>query len=283
MPVASAQVKSALLLAGLRARGTTTIESPLPARDHTERMLRLMHAAFSDKPQSGGRMSAGCTVRASRLIAPGRIDVPGDFSSAFYLLAAAAALPAGSLRCLRVGINPTRIAALAVARAMGVHIRIGNRRTQSGEPVGDLSVRGGAALRAVDVEPQLIPLLIDELPAICALAALARGTSRIGGASELRRKESDRIATTVALVRSFGAVALARKDGMVVTGTPSLRAPAAVNTQGDHRIGLAAAILAAGAGAPLEIADAKCIATSFPGFLKTWRAAFRSSRRGGST
>jgi 3-phosphoshikimate 1-carboxyvinyltransferase len=135
-------------------------------------------------------------------------------------------------------------------------------------------------LRAVYVEPSLVPLLIDEIPAICALAAVARGTSSVQGASELRRKESDRIATTVSLVRSFGADARAHADGMVVTGTSSLRAPAAVDTRGDHRIGLAAAILAAAAGAPLEITDAECIATSFPGFLKTWRAAFRRADAG---
>ncbi|MBC5805985.1 MAG: 3-phosphoshikimate 1-carboxyvinyltransferase [Candidatus Eremiobacter antarcticus] len=278
LPVASAQLKSALLVAGLRAHGITRVSSPEPTRDHTERMLRLMHASVAIGPRARGRTSVVCTVRPSRLRGPKRINVPGDFSSAFYLLAAAAALPAGSLRLVGVGINPTRTAALAVARDMGVDIRIHNRRAQSGEPVGDLVVRGGAVLRAVDVRRSLVPLLIDEIPAICALAAIARGTSRIEGAAELRRKESDRIATTVELVRSFGAQARPRADGMTVTGTASLRSPATADTHGDHRIGLAAAILAAAVGAPLEIANAECIATSFPGFLRTWRAAFGSSR-----
>jgi 3-phosphoshikimate 1-carboxyvinyltransferase len=271
MQVASAQVKSALILAALRASGSSVIGSPAVTRDHTERMLAAMGAKLR---------VTGKTVRVnpSRLTSPGVLHVPGDVSSAVYLLCAAAAVPVSSLCVLSVGVNPTRSAALDVMRRMGVRIQISNRTQWSGEPVADIVVAGGAPLRGVTVPARLVPILIDEIPALCALAVTARGAFVVRGASELKVKESNRIQTTVALLRSFGADARALADGIVVRGGKELRAPRRVNTYGDHRIGLSAAILAAAARAPITIDDADCIATSFPKFEQTWKAAFGSKR-----
>jgi 3-phosphoshikimate 1-carboxyvinyltransferase len=267
MPVASAQVKSALILAALRASGTSVIASPAVTRDHTERMLIAMGAKLRVKDKT-------VRVDPSSLRSPGLLRVPGDVSSAIYLLCAAAALPGCRLRVRSVGLNPTRIAALDILQAMGARIQISKRRLWSGEPVADVVVTGGAPLRGVAVPTRLVPILIDEIPALCALAVTARGTFTVRGASELKVKESNRITTTVALLHSFGADARALADGIVVRGGNELRAPRRVNTHGDHRIGLCAAILAVAAQAPITIDDADCIATSFPRFAQTWKAAF---------
>lgn len=267
LPIASAQVKSALLLAALRAAGPSTITSPKLTRDHTERMMRAMGAKLRLR---------GTTIRIapSTLTAAGRVRVPGDFSAAIYLICAAAALPGSRLRLRCVGVNPTRIAALKVLRRMGARIEIDARSTWSGEPVADISVAGGAPLRGVTIPARDVPILVDEIPALCALACVARGTFSVRGAAELRVKESNRIRTTVDLLRSFGADARALPDGIVVRGGSPLRAPVSVSTCGDHRIGLAAAILAAAVQTKLKIENGECIATSFPGFAATWRAAF---------
>jgi 3-phosphoshikimate 1-carboxyvinyltransferase len=267
LPVASAQVKSALLLAALRAAGPSLITSPAPTRDHTERMLLAMGAKLRVR---------GATIRIapSALVAEGRMRIPGDLSSAIYLLCAAAVLPGCYLRLRDIGLNPTRTAALDVMRRMGVRLTIDEQRVWSGEPVADISVSGGAPLRAVSIPLRAIPMLVDEIPALCALASAGQGTLSVRGAQELRFKESDRIRTTVRLLRAFGADAQAMADGIVVRGGAPLCAPRSVATQGDHRIGLAAAILSAATRSPLRIEDSACIATSFPGFAATWRAAF---------
>src|SRR5579872_967607 len=267
LPVASAQLKSALLLAGLQARGRTTLLVGDQSRDHTERLLRSMGAKLS--------------VRAGRIVLlPGalnalsRITIPGDISSAFFLLAAAARVPGAKVQVQDVGLNPTRTAALAVLREMGASLSIRTRRAGDPEPAGDISVTGGGDLHGVTVRPSSVPNLIDEIPALCAVAATAQGTFVVRGARELRVKESDRIATTVRLLRSFAVDAYPLADGIAVRGGAALRPPRRVRTNGDHRIGMAAAILAAAAGSPLVIEDAECIATSFPGFRKAWRSAF---------
>ncbi len=267
MPVASAQIKSALLLAALRAGGPSEIHEPARTRDHTEIMLKSMGAKITTRGRS-------IRISPSQLRPLRRTRVPGDFSAAVYLLCAAAVVPGSELTLRSVGINPTRTAALEVMTAMGARLRITRRRSWSGEAVADISIKGGAPLRGIAIPASKVPNLIDEIPALCALAAMARGSFSIRKAAELRVKESDRIQTTVDLLRNFGAQARPLEDGIVVTGGQALRAPRSVSTRGDHRIGLTAAILSAAAGSSLVIRDAPCVATSFPDFPRVWRAAF---------
>jgi len=267
MDHASAQVKSALLFAGLRAQGDTVVVEPEQTRDHTERMLRAMGAPIVVADRE-------IHIKAGSLRALGDFEVPGDFSAAFFFIAGAAVLVGADVTIRNVGVNPTRIAALDIVRAMGVDVTLLSERSTYGEPVADIRVRGGAVLRGVDVPAALVPNLIDEIPALCALAAFAQGTFSVRSAAELRVKESDRIATTAGLLRSFGVAAEEAADGLIVQGGRTLSAPPSVQTHGDHRIGMSAAILAAGARVPLLIEDAACIATSFPEFERTWRLAF---------
>ena len=263
----SAQVKSAVLLAGTRADGETIVVERVPTRDHTERMLAAMGAKIR-------RDAERIAIQAGPLRALGTTTIPGDLSSAFFFIAAAVALPGARARVERVGVNPTRMAAIEIARSMGADIRIADERTEHGEPVADIEAVGGSPLRGAAIAASVVPNLIDEIPALCALGAIAHGGLRVSGASELRAKESDRIETTASLLAAFGAEARPLPDGIVVTGGARLRPPASVTTHGDHRIGMTAAILAAAAGAPLRIDDAACIATSFPGFEETWNSAF---------
>jgi len=267
IPVPSAQVKSALLIAALRAAGPSTIVEAVQTRDHTEIMLKAMGARLR-------RQGRTLRVMPSSLRALGRMRVPGDLSSAVYLLCAAATLPGSALTVRRVGLNPTRTHALQVMRQMGVELRIARRSHDNGEPAADLTVLGGRPLRNVTIATHLVAGLIDEIPALCALAATARGRFTVRGASELRVKESDRIAATVELLRRFAADARALEDGIVVHGGIPLRAPREAWTHGDHRIGLAAAILAAATRSRITIRDSACIATSLPGFSGFWRSAF---------
>ncbi|MDQ6780570.1 MAG: hypothetical protein M3Z37_05380 [Candidatus Eremiobacteraeota bacterium] len=190
-------------------------------------------------------------------------------------MAASAVVPGSVLRVRDVGLNPTRTAALEALRSMGAAIDIEQQRSStSGEPRGRISVRGGAALRGIDLPPALVPNLLDEIPALCAVAAVASGVFRVRSAGELRVKESDRIARSVELLHSFGVEARAFPAGIEVRGGSALRAPRQVQTWGDHRIGLAAVILAAAARSALTIRDSGCIATSFPGFSQSWKALF---------
>jgi 3-phosphoshikimate 1-carboxyvinyltransferase len=271
MPIASAQVKSALLLAALHATAASTIVEPAVTRNHTEIMLRAMGA----KLRTSGRT---IRISPSALAALERLRIPGDSSAAIYVLCADAVLPAATLHLLDVVINPTRTAALDVMCRMGARVRIERQRSWSGEPVADISITGGAPLRNVSIPARAVPMMIDEIPALCALAATARGVFYIRGAAELRVKESNRIQTTVELLRLFGADAHALPDGITVRGGRPLRPAHAVTTHGDHRIGLAAAILAAATRSSLRIHDSECIATSFPDFAKVWRAAFGKLR-----
>jgi 3-phosphoshikimate 1-carboxyvinyltransferase len=270
MDVASAQVKTAILFAGLRAVGETAIVESVQTRDHTERMLAEMGADIVIR-------RASTTIRASQLFAISELTIPGDFSAAFFFIAAAAVLPASRLVVRNVGVNPTRTAALDTMVGMGARIEVTNERVLSGEPIADIVVTGGAPLSASPVRADDIPNLIDEIPALCALAAFAAGDFAIRDAAELRAKESDRIATTVALLRSFGVAVDELPDGIVVHGGRPVSPPSSVDSHGDHRIGMSAAILAAGAGSPIEIENSDCIATSFPDFEKTWRSAFASA------
>ena len=267
LPVASAQVTSAILLAALRASGASTIVQKALTRDHTQRLFAAMGARLR---------CTGSTilVRPGPLTAVRTLRVPGDVSSAVYLLCAAAALPGAHLIIAKAGVNPTRTAALDVLRAMGAAITIEKRRLWCNEPVADIGIEGGHGLKNVSVPAACVPNLIDEIPALCALATVARGTLCIRHAAELRVKESDRIQTTVELLRSFAADAEALDDGILVHGGTALQPPRSVSTRGDHRIGMAAAILAAASRSRITIRDSQCMATSFPGFATLWRAAF---------
>jgi 3-phosphoshikimate 1-carboxyvinyltransferase len=267
MTHASAQVKTALLLAGLRADGQTTVIEPLTTRDHSERMLKAMGANIEVARRA-------VLVRPSSLRSLPVLEVPGDFSAAFFFIAAAAASPGAHVRIKDVGVNPTRTAALDVARAMGVDVRLQDERTVCGEPVAEIEIRGGPTLRGVGVPPDIVPNLIDEIPALCALASVAQGNFTVRGASELRVKESDRISTTAALLRAYGIAVDVFPDGLTVRGGSEMRPPQAISTSGDHRIGMSGAVLAVAANSPLVIQDADCIATSFPGFEESWRSAF---------
>ncbi|KFL37948.1 3-phosphoshikimate 1-carboxyvinyltransferase [Arenimonas donghaensis] len=255
-PVASAQVKSAVLLAGLYARGTTRVSEPHPTRDYTERML----AAFGWPVRFGpgeASLDGGHRLRAIP------VRVPADFSSAAFFLVAASLVP-GSDLCLRqVGMNPRRTGLLDALRAMGADITVAEAGEQGGEPVADLRVRH-ARLRGIDVPVALVPDMIDEFPALFVAAALAEGETRVSGAAELRVKESDRIATMAAALQALGADIHETPDGAIIRGG-RLRGGDA-DSHGDHRIAMALAVAAQCAGGEVRIRDCANVATSFPGF-----------------
>lgn len=267
-PVASAQVATCLLLAGLAAKGTTRVRLPGPARDHTERMLPAfgvpVHvAAGADGGREvsvrGGARPVGCTLR-----------VPGDFSAAAFLLAAAAAMPGAEVTVRGVSLNPTRTGLLDVLAGMGAEVRVTPAAEQAGEPVGDVTVRGPDELLAFDVPAAWIPRLIDEVPAWIVLACAARGTSRVTGAGELRVKESDRI---VSLARNLTAVGIGVRelpDGLEVTGGRARGAR--IEAHLDHRIVMAFAALGAVADGTMSFDDVSSVATSFPEFFPTLAA-----------
>ena len=254
IPVASAQVKSCLLLAGLYAGGRTCVREPAPTRDHTERMLSAFGVTLSREG------SCTCIEGGGRLAAA-EIDVPGDLSSAAFFLAAAAGRPGSDLLVRDVGVNPTRAGILAVLDQMGADVSRSNLRAAGGEPVADLRVRG-TELRGVDVDPALVPLAIDEFPAVFVAAAGARGTTRVSGAGELRVKESDRLAVSAAGLAALGVPVRLTGDGMVIEGGAT--SGGEVDSAGDHRIAMAFTVAAA--GGPVRVRNCRNVATSFPGF-----------------
>ncbi len=261
MPVASAQVKSAVLLAGLYADGETSVSEPAPTRDHTERML----AGFGVRVQrDGGRV----TLRGGQRLSATSIDVPADISSAAFFLVGASIAPGSDLLLEHVGVNPTRTGVLEILRLMGADIELLNRREVGGEPVADLRVRS-AALRGIEVPAELVPLAIDEFPALFVAAACASGRTVVTGAQELRVKESDRIAVMADGLRALGVDAQPTPDGMVVLGrgeAPAVFAGGEIASHGDHRIAMSFAMSALRASGPLLIRDTANVATSFPDF-----------------
>jgi 3-phosphoshikimate 1-carboxyvinyltransferase len=260
LPVASAQVKSAVLLAGLYAQGTTRVTEPSPTRDHTERMLGgfgvqvLLEGA--SRTVSGGQSLEACAI-----------EVPGDISSAAFFLVAASIIPGSDLTLEHVGINPTRTGVIAILRRMGATIELLNPREAGGEPVADLRVRA-ASLQGIEVPRELVALAIDEFPVLFVAACCARGTTVVRGAEELRVKESDRIAAMEAGLLACGATVKATPDGMIIQGDPEQRfAGVQIDSRGDHRIAMAFTVAAQRATAPVEILDTANVATSFPNFV----------------
>ncbi|QWP74961.1 3-phosphoshikimate 1-carboxyvinyltransferase [Lysobacter sp. K5869] len=256
LPVASAQVKSALLLAGLYAQGETVVHEPHPTRDYTERMLAAFGWPIEFSP-GYARLSGGHALRATD------VAVPADFSSAAFFLVAASVIPGSELLLEAVGMNPRRTGLLSALRLMGADIVEENPRSEGGEPVADLRVRY-ARLRGVDVPQALVPDMIDEFPALFVAAAVAQGRTVVSGAAELRVKESDRIATMAAGLRALGAKIEETPDGAIIDGGSF--AGGAVESHGDHRIAMSFAVAAQLASGEVRIGDVANVATSFPGF-----------------
>jgi 3-phosphoshikimate 1-carboxyvinyltransferase len=265
LPMASAQVKTAILLAGLYADGATTVTEPGPSRDHSERMLAYLGAPLT----TAGRRTTIDTRGWDRRLAGDGFAVSGDPSSAAFLVIAALLAGAHEVRLPGICVNPTRIGFLDAIAAMGGRVALDDARDAGPEPVANLVVRGPApGLTATEIAGDLAVRAIDELPVLAVVAARARGTTTVRNAEELRVKESDRIATTCAMLRAFGVACEPRPDGFVVEGQPDrpLRA-ARVHADGDHRIAMAAAIAGLVADGPTHIDDADNVATSYPGFM----------------
>ena len=259
-PVPSAQVKSAVLLAGIHAAGCTTVREVAATRDHTECAL----AAFGvDVSRSGLAVS----IDGGRSLAGRELAVPGDFSSAAAWIVAAAALPASEVEIDGLGLNPTRTALLDVLRRAGAHVSVEPGPPQSGEPVGRLRV-AHRALRPLTVTPDEVPALIDELPLLAALGTFRGGGITVTGAAELRAKESDRIAALVEGLRALGADASERPDGFTIRGGQRL-AGGTADAAGDHRLAIAFAVAALGANAPSTIVGADVVRVSYPDFFET--------------
>jgi len=261
-PVASAQVKSAVLLAGLYADGVTSITEPQKSRDHTERMLR----GFGVEVEENGLT---VSILGGQRLSGREIAVPGDISSAAFFLVAGAIVPDAEVTVTGVGINPTRAGVLDALRAMGARLELLNEREEGSEPVADITVKHGR-LAGTTIRGELIPRLIDELPVLAVAAAFAEGSTVIADAGELRVKESDRIDTMSRLLRDMGAHVEEHGDGMVIEGGHPLRGTA-VDSAGDHRVAMSAAIAAVAVGAENRIAGAESIATSFPTFTMLLR------------
>jgi 3-phosphoshikimate 1-carboxyvinyltransferase len=258
--VASAQVKSAVLLAGLAAGVSVSVTEPLRSRDHTERLLRALGVQVTEESDADGHR---VTLRPAPALPPLDVTVPGDFSAATFLLAAALLLNK-PLVIENVGVNPTRTGLLGVLARMGARLELLDPREQGGEPVTDVRVLPGA-LTGTRVAPAEVPALIDEVPVLAALAARAEGETRITGAGELRVKESDRIAVLVSNLRAVGVDADELPDGLVVQGT-ARALQGTVRTAGDHRIAMAFGVLAALPGNRIAIDNPGVAAVSFPGF-----------------
>jgi 3-phosphoshikimate 1-carboxyvinyltransferase len=260
LPVASAQVKSCVLLAGLYAQGRTTVVEPLPTRDHTELMLQ---AGGVEVRRQQGRITVGPAERLSL----GEVVVPGDFSAAAPFIVAATLLPGSELTIHDVGLNPRRTGLLDVLARMGARVTIFHRHRSGGEPVGDLEVLS-AELVATGVTGEEVPLLVDELPLFALAASAARGTSRVEGARELRVKETDRIETVTASLRALGGRVTATDDGLEIRGVPTRLKGGATSSQGDHRIAMLGAVAGLVSRDGVRLMDAEAVAVSFPGFFE---------------
>jgi len=259
--VASAQVKSSILLAGLYADGVTSVTEPYKSRDHTERMMKFFGADVKDE---------GLTVciKPGEPLKGSRIKIPGDISSAAFFMVAAILLSDSEVTIEGVGLNPTRCGVIDILRRMGAHIEILDTWEEAGEPIGDLLARS-SSLKGISIEADEIHRAIDEIPILCVAAALAEGETVISGADELRKKESDRISTIVSLLRNLGSKVHETEDGMIIEGGLERFKGGAVKSFKDHRLAMSAAIAGLVSQEPVMIEDADCIDISFPGFDHT--------------
>jgi len=267
LPVASAQVKSAILLAGLNAPGITIVEEPEPTRDHSENMLKHFGATIEVTAAGHGRV---IRLTGQPELRGADVTVPGDPSSAAFPLAAALLVPGSSVTVTGVGLNPLRTGLFTTLREMGASLIVQNERIEGGESVGDI-VASGTELRAVDVPARRAPSMIDEYPILAVLCAAAQGTSRLRGLHELRVKESDRLAATAAMLRVNGVHVEIEDDDLVIHGTGKIPGGGHVETHMDHRLAMSALVLGQVTQAPVTIDDARFIDTSFPGFLRLMR------------
>lgn len=263
--VASAQVKSAILLAGLYADDVTQVTEPALSRNHTELMLGGFGASVSTKLHEDG--SATAAIHPCEELFAQKIQIPGDISSAAYFIAAGLLVPGSELLIKNVGINPTRSGLLTVCEAMGADITYLNKRTDGGEPTADLLVKS-SSLHGTTVEAPIIPTLIDEIPMIAVMAAFAEGTTVIRDAAELKVKETDRIKTTTEGLLAMGADVTPTEDGMIIRGGKPVHG-GTVNSYLDHRIAMAFAVAGLAADGVTTIVDSNCVDVSYPGFFET--------------
>ena len=264
LKVASAQLKSALLIAGIYAGGYTWIKEPGPSRDHTERMLHSFGLHLL-------RESGWLGIHGGEPLRATRVEVPADLSSAAFFLAGAAMTPGSDVTLTNVGVNPTRDGVIRILRLMGAHIEIRHSRLGGGEPAADIHVKGGR-LRGTDITPELVTLAIDDIPAVLIAAACAEGTTRVHGAAELRLKESDRLQAMQTGLVALGVNVDSVPDGINVSGTAHLKG-GEINSFGDHRIAMAFAMAGLRAESPMLIRDCANVDTSFPGFVAMARQA----------
>jgi 3-phosphoshikimate 1-carboxyvinyltransferase len=258
LPVASAQVKSAVLLAGLCAEGATTVVEPMPTRDHTERLLERAGARVTRRPTS-------VTVERTTRLQLSEIEIPGDISSAAPFLVAAAIVPGSAVTVHGVGLNPRRAGLLDVLERMGARVAIYNRRPIGGEPAGDVELRASELVGAT-VSAAEVPMLVDELPLLAVAACHARGDTVVHGASELRYKESNRLDAIVEELRRIGGHARATSDGFRIKGVPARLRGGVVESRGDHRLAMLGAVAGVASREGVELRGAEAVETSFPGF-----------------
>jgi 3-phosphoshikimate 1-carboxyvinyltransferase len=259
LPVASAQVKSAILLAGLNADGTTTVIEPAPTRDHTELMLAAAGTSVR-------RRQASVSIEPASRLQLDEVVIPGDFSAAAPFIVAATLLAGSELTIHDVGLNPRRAGLLDVLERMGARVSVFNRRKLGEELVGDLEIHS-AELIGTEIEPPEVPILVDELPLFALAAAFARGSSRVRGAGELRVKETDRIETVTDSLRTLGVRMRARDDGFEVRGVPARPRGGAMRSNGDHRVAMLGAIAGLVSREGVDVGGADAVAISFPGFF----------------
>lgn len=258
-PVSSAQVKSAVLLAGLFAEGETSVSEPSPSRDHTERMLKWLGADIIVS-----RQGHTVSLKGKPLLRGKDIMIPGDISSAAFFLIAGCLVPGSEIIINNVGINPTRDGIISVLSKMGANIQILNEKDQCGEPVADILVRS-SVLNSVEISGGMLPKLIDEIPILAVAATQAKGTTVIRDAGELRFKETDRIKTISSELRRMGAKVVEQQDGLMIEGPVPLKG-ASCESHGDHRIAMAMAVAGLVAEGETVVSDSQCIDISFPGF-----------------
>ncbi|MCK5504944.1 MAG: 3-phosphoshikimate 1-carboxyvinyltransferase, partial [Thermodesulfovibrionia bacterium] len=259
-PVASAQVKSSILFAGLYCDGITTVIEPGKSRDHTERMLKACGADVEIK-------GLEASIKGMAALKPLDITVPGDLSSAAFFMVAGLIVPGSEILIKNTGINPTRTGIIDILKMMGADIGLENKREVSGEPVANILVKH-SKLNGLDIGGELVLKAIDEFPALCIAAAKADGTTKITGAGELRAKESDRIAVMTTELRKMGVAVEELEDGLVIEGQEDLK-PATVKSYGDHRIAMSMIVAGLTSGDETTVTNTDCVNTSFPGFVKT--------------